>query len=132
MDDALLGMAELEMRLGNREEAAKLLLSIIKRFPKFDQIDHSYYLLGLLELGSNQLTAAESTFKKVSQYSKNDELIRSSLFWLGLLSFRQKQYETAAGYFQTLWENPKSTSPRVLKICFILAGGVTIKIRQDE
>jgi TolA-binding protein len=61
MDDALLGMAELEMRLGNRDEAAKLLLTVIKKYPNFDQIDHAYYLLGLLELGSNQLTAAGST-----------------------------------------------------------------------
>ncbi len=62
MDDALLGMAELEMRLGNREEATKLLVSVIKRYPKFDQIDHSYYLLGLLELGSNQLTVGRVSF----------------------------------------------------------------------
>ena len=51
MDYTLLGMAEVEMRLGNREEAERLLLSIIKRFPKFEQIDYSYYLLGLLEIG---------------------------------------------------------------------------------
>ena len=31
-----LGMAEVEMRLGNRDEAWKLLLSIIKKFPKFE------------------------------------------------------------------------------------------------
>jgi TolA-binding protein len=122
MDDALLGMAELEMRLGNREEATKLLVSVIKRYPKFDQIDHSYYLLGLLELGSNQLISAESAFKKVSQYSKNDELIRSSLFWLGLLSFRQRQYETAVGYFQNLWENPKSLHPGYLKYALFWLG----------
>ena len=48
MDYTLLGMAEVEIKLGNREEASRLLLSIIKRFPKFDQIDYSYYLLGLL------------------------------------------------------------------------------------
>ena len=128
MDYTLLGMAELEMRLGNREEAAKLLLSIIKSFPKFDQIDYSYYLLGLLELGSNQLTAAESTFKKVSQYSKNNELIRSSLFWLGLLSFRQRQYEAAAGYFQTLWENPKSLPPGYLKFALFWLGESQLKL----
>jgi len=58
MDYTLLGMAELDMRLGNHEEAAKLLLTIIKKFPQFDQIDYSYYLLGLLELGSNQLTTS--------------------------------------------------------------------------
>jgi len=107
MDDTLLGLAEVEIKLGNREEASKLLLSIIKRFPKFDQVDYSYYLLGLIELGSNQLTAAESTFKKVSQDSKYNDLFRSSNFWLGVLSFKQQQYETAVGYFQNLWENPK-------------------------
>lgn len=115
MDDTLFGMAELETSLGNREEAAKLLLSIIKKYQKFAQIGHAYYLLGLLQLESNQWTAAESTFKKVSQYSKNNELIQSSLFWLGLLSYRQRQYETAVGYFQTLWENPKSIPPGYLK-----------------
>ena len=128
VEDALLGMAELEMRLGNGEEAAKLLLSIIKRFPKFDQIDYAYYLLGLLELGSNQLTAAESTFKKVSQGSKNNELIRSSLFWLGLLSFRQRQYETAAECFQALWENPKSIPPGYLKYALFWLGESQLKL----
>ena len=128
MDDALLGMADLEMRLGNREEASKHLLSVIKKFQKFDRIDYSYYLLGLLELGSNQLTAAELTFKKVSQYSKNNELIRSSSFWLGILYFRQKQYETAAGYFQTLWENPKSIPPEYLKYALFWLGESELKL----
>jgi TolA-binding protein len=133
MDDALLGMAELEMKLGNREEATKLLVSVIKKYPKFDQIDHSYYLLGLLELGSNQLTSAESAFKKISQHSKNNELIRSSLFWLGLLSFRQRQYETAVGYFQTLWENPKSLPPGYLKYALFWLGESQLKLgRMNE
>jgi TolA-binding protein len=128
MDNALLGMAELEMRLGNREEATKLLLSVIKKYPKFDQIDHAHYLLGLLELGSNQLTSAESAFKKASQYSKNDELIRSSLFWLGLLSFRQRRYETAVGYFQNLWEDPKSLPPGYLKYALFWLGESQFKL----
>ncbi len=133
MDYTFLRMAELEMRLGNREEAVKLLLALIKKFPAFNQIDYSYYLLGLLELGSNQLTAAESTFKKVSQGSKNDELIRSSVFWLGILSFKQKQYETAAGYFQTLWENPKSIPPEYLKYALFWLGESQLKLgRIDE
>ena len=128
MDDTLLGMAELEMRLGNREEATKLLQSIIKRYTKFDQIDRSYYFLGLLELQSNQLTAAESTLKKASQYSKNPELIRSSLFWLGFVSFRQRQYETAVGYFQALWENPKSLPPGYLKYALFWLGESQLKL----
>src|SRR4030067_2907910 len=128
MDDTLLGMAELEMKLGNHEEAAKLLQSIIKRYPKFDQIDHSYYLLGLLELVSNQLTAAESTFKKVSQSSKNDDLLLTSTFWLGVLSFKQKQYETATGYFQSLWENQKSISPEYIKHTLFWLGEAQLKL----
>ncbi len=133
MDDTLLGTAELEMRLGNREEAAILLQSIIRKYPKFDQIDRSYYLLGLLELESNQLTAAESTLKKVSQFGKNNELTRASLFWLGLASFRQRQYETAAGYFQTLWENPKFLSPGYLKYALFWLGEAQLKLgRMDE
>ena len=128
MDDALLGMAELEIRLGNREEATKLLQSIIRRYTNFDQLDRSYYLLGLLELEANQLTAAESTLKKASQSSKDVELIRSSLFWLGLVSFKQKQYETAAGYFQTLWENPKSLPAGYVKYTLFWLGESQLKL----
>src|SRR4030043_295690 len=122
LDDTLLGMAELEMRLGNRQEAVKLLLAIINKFPKFEQIDYAYYLLGLLELGSNQLSPTDSTFVKVSQTSKNNELIHSSHFWLGILSFRDKQYEKAAAYFQALWENPKPVPPEYIKYALFWLG----------
>ena len=133
MDYALLGMAELEMRLGNQGEATKLLLSLIQKSPKFEQIDYSYYLLGLLQLGSNQWTTAELTFKRVSQYSKNNPLIRSSLFWLGILSFRQKRYETASGYFQALWENPAFVPPEHLKYALFWLGESQLKLgRTDE
>jgi len=127
-DDTLLALAELEIRLGNREEAAKLLQSIIKRDTKFSQIDRSYYLLGLIQFESNQLTAAESTLKKVSQNSMNAELIRSSLFWLGLVSFRQRQYESAVGYFQTLWQNPKTLPPGYLKYILLWLGESQLKL----
>jgi len=132
-DYALLGMAELEMKLGNQGEAMKLLLTLIQKFPKFEQIDYSYYLLGLLQLGPNQLTAAESTFKNVSQYSNNNQLVGCSLFWLGVRSFRQKQYETASGYFQTLWEKPGSIPPEYLKYALFWLGESQLKLgRIDE
>jgi len=128
MDYTLLGMAEIEIKLGNREEAYRFLLSIIKRFPKFSQIDYSYYLLGLLELGTNQLTAAESTFKKVLQNSRNNNLLHSSTFWLGVLSFKQSQYEEAASYFQSLWENPKTIPPEYLKYTLFWLGESQLKL----
>jgi TolA-binding protein len=128
LDYVLLGIAELEMRLGNYEEAAKHLLSIIKNFPKFEGIDYSHYLLGLLELRSNQFAAAETTLQKVSQLSKNNELIRSSYFWLGLLSFRQKQYETAVGYFQDFIDNPKSIPSGYLKYALFWLGESQLKL----
>jgi TolA-binding protein len=128
MDYTFLGMAEVETRLGNRDEASKLLLSFINKFPKSEQIDYSYYLLGLLELASNQLSSAESTFKKVPQYSKNNELVHSSFFWLGILSFKQKQFETAAQYFKNIRENPKSTPPEYLKYAFFWLGEAQLKL----
>jgi TolA-binding protein len=128
MDYVLLGIAELEMRLGNDEEAARKLLSLIRSFPKFEEIDYSHYLLGLLQLKSNQYGAPETTFQKVSQLSKNSELIRSSYFWLGLLSYRQKQFETAAGYFQDLCGNPKSTPPGYFKYALFWLGDSQLKL----
>ena len=127
MDSAFLAMAELEMRSGNEEEASKLLLALIKRFPKFEQIDYAYYLLGLLQLESSHFSDAELTLKRVSQYSKNDALIRSSYFWSGILSFRQKRYETATGYFQNLWENPKSVPPQYLRYALFWLGESQLK-----
>lgn len=127
MDYTLLGMAEIEIKLGNREEALRFLLSITKRFPKFSQIDYSYYLIGLLEIGSNRLTEAESTFRKVLQNSRNNNLLHSSTFWLGVLSFKQNQYEEAAGYFQPLWENPKTIPPEYLKYILFWLGESKLK-----
>jgi TolA-binding protein len=128
MDYTLLGIADVEMRLGNRDQAAKFLLSIINKFPKFEQIDYSYYLLGLLELASNQLSSAESIFRKVPQYSKNDELIHSSFLWLGILSFKQKQFEIADQYFKTICGNSKSISPQYLKYAFFWLGETQLKL----
>jgi len=128
MDSALSAMAQLEVALGNQEEASKILLSLIKRFPKYEQIDYCYYLLGLLQLGSNRFADAESTLKKVSQYSKNDVLIRSSYFWLGILSFTQKQYGAASDYFQNLWENPKSVPSLYLKYALFWLGESQLKL----
>ena len=64
MDYTLFWIAEIEMKLGNGEEANKILLSIIKKFPKFEWIDYSYYLLGLLDFGSNKFTSCGILFQK--------------------------------------------------------------------
>jgi TolA-binding protein len=108
MDYALFWLAEIEIRLGRVDEARKLLFSIIRRFPRFEWVDYSYYLLGLLDLGFHRLDPAETSFKKVSLLSRDRELIRSSFFWLGVLSFRKKDFETASHYFQMVSEDPKS------------------------
>jgi TolA-binding protein len=128
MDSVLLGIAELEIRLGNDEEAARRLLSLIRSFPKFEETDYAHYLLGLLQLKSNQYGAAETSLQKVSQLSKNNELIRSSCFWLGLLSYRQKQFETAAGYFQDLCGTPTAAPPGYLKYALFWLGESQFKL----
>ena len=133
VDYALFWLAEIEMKLGNVEESRIHLLTIMGRFPKFELMDHSYYLLGLLDFASNKLTHAESSFKKVTLLSKKNLLIRSSLFWLGLVSLKQKNYETAIGYFQTVWEDPKFVPEEFLKYTLFFLGDAQIKLgRFDE
>ena len=128
MDHTLFWLAEIETELGNVEEARKLFLSIIKRFPKFEWIDYCYYLLGLLDLGSNLLTHSETAFKKVPQLSKNSELIRSSSFWLGILSFKQRDYQGAANHFRMTWEEPKYIPPGYLKYALFWLGEAHLKL----
>lgn len=128
MDYTLFWAAEVEMKLGNREEAGRILLSIIKKFPKFEWIDYCYYLSGHLDLGSNRLALSESSFKKASLLSKSDELTRSSFFWLGILAYKKNDYETAIDYFRPLWEDPKSVPPGYLKYALYWLGEAQLKL----
>ncbi len=128
MDYTLFWLAEIEMKFGNVEEARRLHRSIIKRFPKFEWIDYCYYLLGLLDLGSNKLTHSETSFKKVPQLSKNSELIRSSFFWLGILSFKQRDYQGAVNYFRMTWEDPQYVPQRYLRYALFWLGEAYFKL----
>ncbi len=130
MDYTLFGVAEIEMKLGNGEEAYRLLLLIIKKFPKFEWIDYSYYLLGLLDFGSNKLIPSESSFKKVSLLSKSNELIRSSWFWLGILYYKKNNFEVATGYFKTIWEEPKFVPQAYLKYALFWLGESQFKLNK--
>jgi TolA-binding protein len=130
MDYILFGVAEIETKLGNGEEAHRLLLLIIKRFPRFEWIDYSYYLLGLLDFGSNRLIQAESSFKKVSLLSKSNELIRSSWFWLGILYYKQNNYGAAADYFKRIWEDPKFVPQGYLKYALFWLGESQLKLNK--
>ena len=122
MDYTLFWVAEIETKLGSGKDARKHLLWIINKFQKFASIDHSYYLLGHLELGSNKLAQAESYFKNASLLSKNNELIQSSVFWSGILSWKRNDFEAAAGYFQTIWKDPKFVPDEYLRhVLFWLA-----------
>jgi TolA-binding protein len=106
-DYTLYWLAEIEIRLGNGEQGRKFLASIAKRFPKFEWIDHTHYLLGLLDFEFNRLSQAQASFKKILLSSKNHELTRSSRFWLGLSSFRRKNYEESIRYLKPLWDDPR-------------------------
>jgi TolA-binding protein len=128
MDYALFWAAEVEMKLGNGEEAGKILLSIIRKFPKFEWTDYCYYLSGHLDLGSNRLAQSESSFKKASLLSKSNELTRSSFFWLGILAYKKNDYETAIDYFRPLWEDPKSVPPGYLKYALYWLGEAQLKL----
>ena len=128
MDYTLFWLAEVEMKLGNGEEAKKFLLSLVKRFPKFEWLDYSYYLLGYLDFGSNKLAQAESSFKRLSSSSKNNELLRSSTFWLGIIAGKQQNHETAIRYLQTVVDDPRSVPPEYLKHALLSLGEAQFKL----
>lgn len=128
-DYVLFWMAVAEVKLGNAEAARKALLSVVQQFPKFDWLDYAYYLLGYLDF-RYRVSQAESSFKKASLISKHQELIRSSFFWLGILSYKQKHYETAIGYFQKVGGDPPLTSREYSKYALFWLGEVQLKLGQ--
>ena len=128
MDSTLFWLAKIEIRMDNREEATQLLFSLIQKYPKFEWIDYSYYLMGLLDFESNKFDLAESSFKKVSLLSKNNELIRSSLFWLGILKYKQNYYEAAANYFKMLWEEQEFVPKGYLRYALFWLGESQFKL----
>jgi TolA-binding protein len=128
-DYALFWLAVAEVKLGNGEAARKALLSLVQRFPKFDWLDYAYYLLGHLDLRYRP-SQAESSFKKASLISKHQELIRSSYFWLGTLSYKQKYYEAAVGYFQKVGGDPAWTSQEYSKYALFWLAEVQLKLGQ--
>lgn len=105
---ALFWAAVVETRLGNAEEARKLLITLIRRYPKFEWSDYSHYLLGLIEFGGNRLHTAEASLKIASSSSRKEELVRSSLFWLGVIAYRKKDFEASIRFLREIGRNPKS------------------------
>jgi TolA-binding protein len=127
LDYTLFWAAETEMRLGNGEESRRLLLSLIKRFPKFEWIDYAHFHLGLLDLEANRLIPAETSLKKVLFLSKRNDIIRPAWFWLGVLSYRHKDYEPAARYFRMIWEDPRFVSQTYLRYALFWLGESQMK-----
>ncbi len=132
MDYAFFWAAQVEMKLGNSEASSKLLLSIVRNFPKFEWLDYSYYLLGILELQGNKPLIAESSFKKVSLLSKKEDLIQLSFFWLGILGTKRNEYETAYAYFQAVWKNPKQVPQEYLRYALFWLGVVQVRLGRFE
>jgi len=130
MDFALFWSAVTEIRLSNGESARRLLLHLVRRFPGFEWIDHAYYLLGLLDLGLNDLASAESSLRKISQLSREKELTEASSFWLGIVSYRRGDYNTAAAYFRALREESPPSSHGYAKQALFWLGETQVKLER--
>ena len=131
LDYALFWLGEIEIRLGRLEEGRKAFATLVQRFPKFERVDEAYYALGLLDLGNGQSTTGESFFKKASQVSKNQTLIQSSMFWVGVSSFKRDDYGTAVSLFQTLANpSPSPTPSELLKYALIWLGDAQVRLNQ--
>jgi TolA-binding protein len=126
-DFTLYWLAEIEIRLGNGDEAGRLLSLIVKRFPNFEWIDYTYYLLGLLDFESNRLSQAETSFRKVPLSSKDHELVQASLFWLGLLSFKQQDYEGSIRDLRALSQDSKPLPQGYLRYALFWLGEAQLR-----
>jgi TolA-binding protein len=129
---ALFWLAQIEIRLGNAEEARRLLLSLTKRFPKFEWNDYSHYLLGLLDLAANRLAPAESALKIVTASSRRKELVHSSFFWLGMIATRKKDYGEAVRSFQNSGKDIKSIPMHYLQDGLFWLGEAHVNLGQFQ
>ena len=131
-DHALFWTAEVERKLGNGEEAKKLLLSIISKYPKFEWMDYTCYLLGHLEIESKRPSQAEFFFKKATELSRNSQIVRSSIFWLGILCYKRNDYKAAIGHFERMREGLKSLPQEYLRYVLFWLGEAQLKLGRFE
>jgi TolA-binding protein len=129
---ALFWLAQIEIRLGNAEEARRLLLGLTKRFPKFEWNDYSHYLLGLLDLAANRLAPAESALKIVTASSRRKDLVQSSFFWLGMIATRKKEYGEAVRAFQNSGKDSKSIPVQYLQDGLFWLGEAHVNLGQFQ
>ena len=64
--------------------------------------------LGCIDFEANRLDLAETSFKKVSLVSKRDELIRSSTFWLAMVSLKRNEDRKGVLYLKPLLDEFKN------------------------
>ena len=131
-DYALFWLAQIEVGLGNEDEAKKLLVTLTKRFPKFEWNDYAYYILGLLDLGANRVAAAESALKVVSASSRRKELVQSSFFWLGVISYRKKEFAESIRSLQNAGRDPKSIPQEYLQDGLFWLAEAHVKLGQFQ
>ena len=131
-DYAVFWLAQIEIRLGNGEEARRLLVNLTKRFPKFELNDYAHYLLGLLDLGANRILPAESALKIVSTSSKRKELVQSSFYWLGMIATRKKEFGEAIRSFQNSSKDPKSIPLQYLQDGLFWLGEAHVNLGQFQ
>jgi TolA-binding protein len=131
-DYALFWLAQIEIRLGNAEEARRLLAGLTKRFPKFEWNDYSYYLLGLLDLGANRILPAESALKVVTTSSKRKDLVQSSFFWLEMIAYKKKEFGEAIRSYQNCTKDPKSLPQHYLQEGLFWLGEAHVNLGQFE
>jgi TolA-binding protein len=131
-DYTLFWLAQIEIRLGNGEEAKRLLVDLTRRFPKFEWNDYSYYLLGLLDLGANRISPAESALKIVSGSSRRKELVQSSFFWLGMIAYRKKEFSEAIRCLENSSKDPKAIPQEYLQNGLFWLGEAHVNLGQFQ
>ena len=132
MDYTLFWMAQIDIKLEDFEASRRWLLTLLRNHPKFEWVDYAHYLLGCIDFEANKPELAETSFKKVSLLSKRDELIRSSAFWLAMVSLKQNEDRKAILYLKPLLDKFKDNPSSYRKETLLWLGEAQFKSGQFE
>ena len=116
----LKNIAEIYFNSGAFKES----LIYFKKYYFFNKSQKILLKIGLCYLNLNDLKNAKLNFLKIVESQKKTKFRDEALYWLGLIFFREKNYEKASIYFQRLFNANSSSFLTTQAIKYILIASI--------
>jgi len=95
-----------EIRLQRNEDGLSSLRELRRLFPESKHIADAYHWEGMLLKTAGKLQDAEGAFREVLKRKPTAELERETKFHLGMVLYKQKEFDEAADILQSLLDSP--------------------------